>query len=370
MMSGNELQYGLIGLGVIAIAGLVIYNLWQERKARKTAEHAFRSTHHDVLLEGDPEPVIPPAPGGRMEPGLREEPAIDNSAVLAARAATAHSRQQEPVLPRDLQAIDCAVTIEAPAGVSASSLFSTQLEALSGNSRHIAWYGWADLDNKWFPIDVRTPGSINRACVTLQLVDRRGAISDREVERFYDRLGRICDQFLAVPRLPEKSETLARARELDQFCADVDIQIAVSVLASQEPFDGMRLRGLAEAAGLTLGKDGCFHAIDEFGQRMFVLANQESAPFTPEQIRHLHTRGLSLVLDVPRVSAPSNAFDSMVDFARHLASSLGGEIVDDNRTPLSERSVSLIRNQIGQFEARMERQAIPAGSDIAQRLFA
>ena len=43
MMSGNELQYGLIGLSVIAILGLVIYNLWQERRARKLAEQAFRS---------------------------------------------------------------------------------------------------------------------------------------------------------------------------------------------------------------------------------------------------------------------------------------------------------------------------------------
>lgn len=371
MMSGNELQYGLIGLGVLAIAGLVIYNLWQERKARKTAEQAFRSTHHDVLLEGEPEEVVPPAPGGRMEPGLvRETPAADPAPAVVARAASVHVRQQQPVLPWELQAIDCAVTIEAPAGVSASALFSTQLEALSGNSRRIAWYGWADLDNSWFLIDARTPGSINRACVTLQLVDRRGPITDREVDRFYDRLGRICDQFLAVPRLPEKSETLGRARELDQFCTEVDIQIALNINAGGAAFAGTRVRALAESAGLTLGKDGCFHAIDETGQRMFVLANQESAPFTSEQIKHLQTHGLTLVLDVPRVTSPAGAFDRMNQFARQLSESLGGQIVDDNRTPLSERAVALIRNQIGQFEAQMERQSMPAGSEIAQRLFA
>ena len=73
MMSGNELQFGLIGLGVLAVAGVLIFNFWQERRARKHAEQAFRSTHHDVLLDEQGEPSIPPAPGGRMEPGLRRE---------------------------------------------------------------------------------------------------------------------------------------------------------------------------------------------------------------------------------------------------------------------------------------------------------
>lgn len=368
-MSGNELQYGVIGLGLIAILGLVVYNLWQERKARKTAEQAFRSTHHDVLLEGEPEPAIPPAPGGRMEPGLRADEE-DPSSAASARAAGAQIRQQEPVLPWELQAIDCAISIEAPAGVSAASLYSLQLEALSGNSRHVAWYGWADLNNGWFPMDARTPGSINRACVTLQLVDRRGPINERELDRFYERLGRICDQFLAVPRLPEKALMLERAEELDRFCGEVDIQIALNVAAGENDFAGPRIASLADTAGMVLGKDGCFHAFDEGGQRLFTLSNQESALFTPEQIPHLHTRGVSLVLDVPRVMSPAAAFARMHQVSRQLAQGLGGLIVDDNRMPLSDRSVSLIRNQIGQFEAQMERQAIPAGSEVALRLFA
>lgn len=373
-MSGNDLQFSLIALGVLAVLGMVIYNLWQERKARKHAEHAFRSTHHDVLLEGDVEPVIPPAQGGRLEPALRAvkestEPAPKPTAQPTRPAASA-SRLQEPALSFDDQAIDCAVTIEAPAGVSAMALFTAAQEVLAGVTRRMVWYGWSDLDRTWFVIDARTPGSINRACVSLQLVDRRGAISENELDRFYQQLQRVCEQFLAVPRLPARADVLTHAAEIDAFCAEVDIQIAVNIMAQNTSFSGTKLRALAEAAGLVLGTDGAYHAQDESGQTLFALANQESIPFSTEQLRHLQTHGLSLILDMPKVAYPIAAFDRMISLAQQLADALSGVLVDDNRSPLSDRAISLIRSQIGQFELQMERQSMPAGGEIAQRLFA
>lgn len=368
MMAGNELQYGLIGLGLIAILGLVGYNLWQERRARKQAEDAFRATHHDVLLDGDVPETVPPAPGGRMEPELRKEPVA--YVPPSAPGRTQVLRAQEPSLEWEDQAIDCAVSIEAPAGVSVAALFGAQQDVLAGASRALGWFGWDDAANQWFRIDARTPGSVNRAFVTLQLVDRRGAVTEGELARFYEQLQRVCDQFLAVPRLPSRPEVLARAAEIDQFCADVDIQIAVNVVAKDGgPFAGTKIRGLAEAAGLVLATDGCYHARDEAGRPLYTLANQEATLFSAEQLRHLHTSGLTLVLDVPRAPSPTHAFDRMTAFARQLAEALGGVMVDDNRVLLTDRSLGLIRNQIGQFEQQMERHGILAGSDIAQRLF-
>ena len=360
---------GLVGVGLVAIIGLIGYNFWQERKARKAAEQAFRSTHHDVLLEGDVPDAVPPAPGGRMEPALRKEPQTVPHANPAAKPTPI--RAQDPVLDWDDQAIDCAVALEAPAGVSASALFNAQQEVLAGVSRVLNWFGWDEIENHWFPIDARTPGSVTRAFVTLQLVDRRGAISENELGRFYDQLQRVCDQFLAVPRLPSRPEILAKAAEIDRFCGDVDVQIAVNVVAQNSvPFSGTKIRGLAEASGLVLGNDGCYHANDEAGRQMFVLANQESTLFSMEQLRHLQTSGLTLVLDVPRAPNPTQSFDRMVGFAHQLAESLGGAMVDDNRALLTERSIGLIRGQIAQFEQLMDRSAIPAGGRVALRLFA
>jgi len=375
MMSGNELQFGLICLGVLAIVGVLIFNFYQDRRSRKHAEQAFRSTHHDVLLDDNGEPTIPPAPGGRMEPALPRNAATPVPAGAASTSAAstprpAVARATQPELPADEHVIDCVVAIDAPAGVSCSALFAAQLEVMSGFARSLHWYGWDDAENQWIEIDAHSPGSLNRARVTLQLADRQGCITSNELERFYAQLQRVCDQFLAVPRLPQRAEVLQRAGDLDKFCSDVDIQIAINLVASAAPFIGTKLRGLAEAAGLELGSDGAYHQRDELGNVQFSLTNLEPLPFTPEQLRHLQSKGVVLSLDIPRTLNPAHTFDRMIAFALHLADALDGTMVDDNNVPLSERSLSLIRSQIYQFELQMERQAIPAGSPMALRLFA
>lgn len=380
-MQGNELQYGLIGLGTLLVLAIVIYNVWQERKARKHAEQVFRSTHRDVLLDEQSEPVVPPAPGGRMEPSLpgrgadveTEEGDAGESATVSPGmpvAAPVAARSGEPGLPWELQAIDCGVVIEAPAGVSAAALFNGQQALLANLSKPLRWYGWDESGNRWVHIDARTTGSLNRACAALQLVDARGAITEAELERFYDQLQRMCDQFLAVPRLPARAEVMARSAEIDRFCQEVDIQIAVNVIAKDAPFAGTKIRGLAEAAGMVLRADGCFHAQDDAQLSLFTLSNLEAALFSAEQLRQLTTHGVTLAMDLPRAPKPHSTFARMIDFAMHLADSLGGQVVDDNRAPLSDRSLAMIRTQVTQFEQHMERQAIPAGSEIARRLFA
>lgn len=372
-MQGNELQYGLIGLGTLLVLAIVIYNVWQERKARRHAEQVFRSTHRDVLLDEESEPVVPPAPGGRMEPSLptnRDLDPVEEAIPPPSVVSAPLPRSSEPGLPWELHAIDCAVIIEAPAGVSATALFQGQQALLANLSKPLRWYGWDEGGNRWVALDARTDGSLNRACAALQLVDARGALSEGELDRFYDQLVRMCDQFLAVPRLPVRAEVMARADEVDRFCQEVDIQIAINVVAQDTAFAGTKIRGLAEAAGMTLRGDGSYHAVDDNQRTLFTLGNQEAILFSGEQLRQLTTHGLTLAMDLPRTPRPQNTFGRMVDLAMHLAESLGGVLVDDNRNPLSDRSLAMIRNQVVQFEQHMERQSIAAGSDVAQRLFA
>ena len=46
----TELQIGLIGLGAIAVVGVLAYNKWQEYRHRKLAEQVLNVRHTDVLL--------------------------------------------------------------------------------------------------------------------------------------------------------------------------------------------------------------------------------------------------------------------------------------------------------------------------------
>lgn len=361
-MAENELLYGLIGLGVGGVLLVFGFNAWQENRHRRAAEKAFRAEHRDVLLEGDALPPTespPPDKSGRIEPASSRVP-----------PATPIGRATEPELPVEVRAIDCLIRIEAPAGIIGGQLVTGAGGPLSQLNRPVRWFGLCEETHAWLRVDNGTGRTFSRLAATLQLADRRGPVNDRELDAFISGVQRACDQFMAVATVSDRAETLTLARQVDQFCAAVDIQIAVNVVSTTHPFPGTKLRGLAESAGLRLERDGCFHAHDERGNSLFVLGNRDAALFSPDALRQMVSQGLTLSLDVPRVPLGVDAFDRMIALARQLADALHGTVVDDNLRPLGEQSVAVIRGQIQQFQEQMDRHGIPAGGELATRLFA
>jgi FtsZ-interacting cell division protein ZipA len=55
--------------------------------------------------------------------------------------------------------------------------------------------------------------------------------------------------------------------------------------------------------------------------------------------------------------------------AKQMASSLGGQVVDDNRRPLSDAGIARIKQQLADIYAQMEARQIKSGSVRALRLF-
>lgn len=53
----TELQIGLIGLGGVAVFGVVVYNTWLEYRHRKLAQQLFKPSQSDVLLEETKSPA-------------------------------------------------------------------------------------------------------------------------------------------------------------------------------------------------------------------------------------------------------------------------------------------------------------------------
>ncbi|MCL2656064.1 MAG: cell division protein ZipA C-terminal FtsZ-binding domain-containing protein [Betaproteobacteria bacterium] len=371
-MPDNELLYGLIGLGAAGVFLVLGYNSWQERKHRRSAEQAFRADIHDVLLEGHPEERNNET---RIEPSVPEsiEPSMPERIEPAASripAAAPIGRAAEPELPAEAAAIDCVVRIEAPAGIQGGALVTSAGGPLSQVNRPIHWYALSEETHRWLPLSADEPRSFTRFAVALQLADRRGAISERDYDNFVAVVQRVCDQFLAVPQIGERKKTLALAQQVDQFCAATDIQIALNVLAGGQAFVGTKIRGLAEAAGLKLERDGCFHARDDEGRTLFALSNRDPALFSVEALKQMASTGVTLTINVPRVGGGIQSFDKMVAFARHLVETLDGVLADDNRKPLGDPEIALIRSQVQDFLAQMETHGIPAGSALALRLFA
>ncbi|HMM55059.1 MAG TPA: cell division protein ZipA C-terminal FtsZ-binding domain-containing protein [Candidatus Desulfobacillus sp.] len=363
----SDLQLSLIGLGIVLVIGVYAYNKWQERKHRLHAERIFRSTHADVLLGRKPseerddvalriEPVLPAA-----EAPLAEAPAEASAGFPLAAG--------EP--PADLAdpAIDCIARLESAEPIAAAYLWQAQQQAFAGLARPLRWSGYDEQAGAWIVLGAEAGGRYRRLRAALQLADRRGPLTDQELTLFLNGVQRIAEEFLAVIDLPARAEILERAARLDRACAGVDIQIGVNVVAAAAPFAGTKLRGLAEAAGLVLREDGMYHACDEGGATRFTLSNLDTAAFAAEAMKDLASHGVSFALDVPRVDDGLAAFDDMIALARQFCASLGGRLVDDNRAPLADSALDVIRDKIVETGQRMSEEGLQAGSPAALRLF-
>jgi hypothetical protein len=157
------------------------------------------------------------------------------------------------------------------------------------------------------------------------------------------------------------------ARALDDFCAEVDIQVVVHLQGG--PFPGTKLRAAAEAAGLALEASGKFALRDDNHLLVYTLGARDGTAFTASTIKDAAPAGLSLALDVARTLDTRRSFESMARLAHQLAAVLGGSIVDDNGNALDDRSVAAIAQQLDTVRARLETQGIAPGSPTALRLF-
>jgi hypothetical protein len=390
----TDLQMGLIGLGIVAVVGVMVYNKWQEMRQREQAKDVLKAGHPDVLLgegvegangeTGSPAGTAGPAKearpkGARVEPVLRAEP------ELAAPAAPDPDTAEPPVrkLPPEpgnapdqtigedtcllSPLIDFIAAIDTVEPVPAQRLLEASGEALARVGKPVRWIGYGEDAGEWRLIS-GPAGEYRRIRAGLQLVDRRGPAGEDELAAFATAMRDLAEQLSGIAELPARQGVLEAAAELDRFCAEVDIQIGVNVISQGQAFAGTKLRALAESAGMVIA-EGRFERRDEDGNALFALLNRETPGFSAEAMRSMSINGLTFLLDVPCVAQGERVFSQMVDLAKRFADVLRGAVVDDELRPLSDTALEPIGRKIGRYQAMLSNRRIPAGSPLARRLF-
>jgi len=349
----SELQLGLLGIGVLVVAGVLIYNRLQEARLKRQTEEAFGSRHDDVLMGGSRGGSVPGRPAGTAE---RLEPTF--SALPAERSEI--SSMLDPC-------IDFIATLETDKAVAGETISMAIVDSPVNPAKAVSWECYNRQTASWEPL--AAAGEYDRLRVGLQLVDRKGAANQQELTDFAAMAKAVAEAIGAGSTLAEPGAALQRAQQLDALCADVDVQIGLNLISRGSPVPGTRIRALAEAHGLVLERDGRFHRRDDSGLELYTLCNMEAAVFSAEGMKELATTGLTLLFDVARVPGGIIAFDRFVEFTRVMAEALSAAIVDDNRQPLDDAGLDKIRAQLQALYASMEQEGIPAGSPLALRLF-
>jgi FtsZ-interacting cell division protein ZipA len=395
----SNLQLALIVAGVLLVLGVIFYNHWQERRVRRRIEAAFRPTEEKTSTRVEPtlggrskdeaEAVLhartPPAAPPKTSPAPRpsesafvppmdviEHESADEGgepapvATVRAAAAMGAETQYSGVQPDpDIESI-LTVETDQPIAVGAiANGFAAKL------GKPIHWFGRRDASAPWQLLAADTSGTFVEVIATMLLADRNGAATRTQLEAFQRLVLDVASPIPARVSGPDIDSEVNRAESLDRLCADVDVQIGLTVVKPEpNAIPGTRLRGVAEASGFRLAAGGRFEYVHEdTGTVEYFLQNVRNEPFTADSLRLTTTPGVVFVLDVPRVADPTRTFDRMRLIAKRMAGTLGAAIVDDNRRALDDAALTGIRAQVEAATLALKRVHIEPGSPRALALF-
>ncbi len=358
----SDLQLALLAIGAVVIAAVVAYNIWQERKARRRAERAFGPATGDALFEEDTarrEPTIGALPGGDgEEPELARR--ASHPSATAPEALDAPGSPAAEVSSR----VDTVAVILADDPVMSEQL-GPLVDALASHTAPVLIEGI--VDEQWHPVDASPRRSWRELRVGLQLASRKGAVLEDEIETFNRTIADFAAAVNAVSQREAPSAAAARARELDQFCADADIEVAVNVIGQfGATFALARVKQIALEHGLAETGSGELVRFSPQGTPAFVIRRFDDPT---AKASASNVSGITFALDVPHVADGPDTFAEMVALAETFAASLGGQMVDDNRRPLTEHGLSSIQRSLDRVFHDMEAHGIPAGGALARRLF-
>lgn len=388
----SDLQLSLIIIGILIIAGVAIFNWFQQQRYRRKIQEAFDHEHHDILLntqdtDETSQRIEPrfnkPEPSEISHDSFDHHDLSDNIGDLNKVSIPSHvpsaninpaplvSTSTSPLLDYDGNT-NYLVNIKSDS-IIANTYVAKLLQRKFDFGKPVYWLGQRHVDEPWEEITNESNAEGDgytalRGC--LQLADRAGAVSEVNLSKFRDLIQDVASQVHATADCPDIVSSHDKAVKLDKFCADVDIMIGINIISKDEgAFVGTKIRALAEASGFKLESEGIFKYRDDNNQVLFTLSNYENTPFLPEKMKSLTTHGVTFLLDVPRIAHGERVFDQMTHLAKIFSNTLGGIMVDDNRVPLSESGIHKSKQHLIEIQTAMKKNHIIAGSPSALRLF-
>ncbi|WP_340525213.1 cell division protein ZipA C-terminal FtsZ-binding domain-containing protein, partial [Cupriavidus necator] len=320
---------------------------------------AAAATHAEVAedkaeaeAEATPAPVPAPAP-----------------APAPAPVAAVPDGQPTPALIDPL--IDCIVPLHLERKASGERILPLTGRLRRAGTKQVHIEGLRTEANAWEPV---TAGhQYEDLQVGVQLANRGGPLNALEFSEFITAVESLAESLDASADLPDMSETVANARELDGFAAGCDVQLGVNVISDGAPWSAAYVQNVATQDGLVLSRDGTrfirYQANAEGVQRPLFTLQFGDTNFLRDDLTVKAGRQITLLLDVPVADQAAKPFKTVCEYGHTLAQRMGAQLVDDNMRPLTEASFVAIFSKLETLYNKLEARGMPAGSLVAQRLF-
>jgi len=413
----GELRWTLIGVVVLILVAVLVYNRWQEKRAKDGVNKIFRPTddasaardldldrdldpNMDTRVEDLPDSVPPWQPPQEAVPmqtelpiveetpwslgGHEARPAVgmperdlaasdarvaDQAADQAAVTPVEHPAEGPAKVASPLNA-DIEFIIRFPFRLTADRALADMVDRMSSGSNAVRIVGQTEDGGEWHTIDHYSTAVYAQAEIGILLANRKGPTRQDVLQNACALADRYATAHGGTVDCIDVVLAARQAIDLDRFCMEVDQMIDFSVVVPDGfPFSGEALARLVTERGMQYQPSGGFVMKGETGETLFTLVNMEHAPF-PANGQGLRTHGVTLMLEVPRCKDGLEAFDRMVGLGDFLADKLSARVVDSQGRPISAMRLQHDRAALSEACRRLNDRGIAPGGEQALRLFA
>ncbi len=160
---------------------------------------------------------------------------------------------------------------------------------------------------------------------------------------------------LSPKRRARVAATEANANQAAQQEAYSSKIVTLHVVAPRgQLFDGEQLLGLFEQRGYHYGDMNIFHSMHQDKTVFSIAKVVEPGTFDINQISSFDTPGISLILQLPGPVAADVAFEVLISEAFDMANTLGGTVLDADRSTLSKQTVQHMREGVYEYMHRQK----------------
>ncbi|MFT4874725.1 cell division protein ZipA [Congregibacter sp.] len=157
--------------------------------------------------------------------------------------------------------------------------------------------------------------------------------------------------------IPEQQSEPGEATVESQHAVQTEVIILHVMSRNSEGFAGKDILEILLACDLRFGDMSFFHRHEQQAGRgpiQFSVANMlQPGVFDIDRMDGISTKGLVFFITLPGPQDMIQAFDYMLETARVVARNLGGDLLDESRSVLTQQTVEHSRQQIRELERRL-----------------
>ncbi len=352
-MTNMSLTTLLAILGGLVLVAIVAHGAWTARKAGpKRAVPSMEEPHFDgppntltetgdAVVADDPlEVTLPAVARPPRRPSTRVDALIDAIATI---------------------------TVESP--VSGELALQHQPGSRRAGTKPFQIEGLNAQTGEW---ELPSPGQrYSEFQVGVKMANRSGALNEIEYSEFVQKIQAFADGMSGYVQFPDMLDVVSRARELDQFAASHDAQLALLLRAKAAAWTPGFVQQAAARHGFVAGAlpGRLVMPSPEDGAPPVLTLQFDAQAALAEDPEALSLRELTLALDVPQTPAEQEPFAAWQESARALARDLEAEVCDDRGQVLGLHAFAAIDVELKKLYEALTERDLAAGSPAARRLF-